>query len=73
MVVVHNLVHEASGSVVGWSLLCQIHRPLQQEWNVKILHISREANRCTNVLASLGCEGVTQWELHERPPLRVAL
>ncbi|KAK2381929.1 Polynucleotidyl transferase, ribonuclease H superfamily protein [Trifolium repens] len=44
-----------SSSVIGMSLLKSIRRLLELEWVVNFNHSYREANRCADALANLGC------------------
>lgn len=47
---------ESSGSSNGWSLLKQIRCLLVGDWEVKIFHVYREANKSVDCLANLACD-----------------
>lgn len=44
------------GCASSWSLVSKIRRLLQSDWEVKIYHVYREANKCADVLANMGCD-----------------
>ncbi|KAK2358830.1 hypothetical protein QL285_095979 [Trifolium repens] len=44
-----------TNSVMGYSLVKEIHRLFSLEWEVKILHSYQEANRCADALPNMGC------------------
>ncbi|MCH93824.1 mTERF domain-containing protein, partial [Trifolium medium] len=48
-----------------------IRRLLQSHWEVKIINIYREANRCADKLASMGSEGSHSLVYYEFPPIEV--
>jgi hypothetical protein len=39
-----------------WSIVCQIRRLLQYDWEIYIQHSYREANRCADMLANMECD-----------------
>jgi hypothetical protein len=41
-------------------------------WEVKINHVFREANKCADMLANMGCEDQCRTVFLENPPYRVA-
>ncbi|GAU30604.1 hypothetical protein TSUD_392950 [Trifolium subterraneum] len=43
------------GNVSGWSIIKKIRSLLSLDWSVKICHFYREANRCADMLANMGC------------------
>jgi ribonuclease HI len=43
-------------SKTGWSLVMNIQKLLDLEWEVKIAHVYREANQCADALATAGCQ-----------------
>jgi ribonuclease HI len=53
--VVQVLANGTSKSMMGTSLVKQIKMMLEQEWSVEISHSYREANKCADALATLGC------------------
>ncbi|GAU17428.1 hypothetical protein TSUD_233050 [Trifolium subterraneum] len=42
-------------SPMGAALAKQVWQLLDMEWNIEILHIYREANKCADAMANLGC------------------
>ncbi|MCI29392.1 hypothetical protein A2U01_0050601, partial [Trifolium medium] len=40
------------GSAKGWSIMNKIRRLKQLDWEVRLEHIYREANRCADILAN---------------------
>jgi hypothetical protein len=56
---------------MGCALMKQIKRLLEGPWEVHIVHVFREANRCADMLANIGCEGIEGIEFFEEPPTRV--
>jgi hypothetical protein len=49
------LVEKKSGSPACWSLVHRIQGLIQLDWEIIIQHSYREANRCADILANLGC------------------
>ncbi|MCH81760.1 ethylene responsive transcription factor 1b, partial [Trifolium medium] len=47
---------ENLNSKTGWSLVLNIRQLLEWEWEVKIAHTYREANKCADALANVGCQ-----------------
>jgi hypothetical protein len=45
---------------------------LDGHWKVKISHVFREANKCANMLVSVGCKDQCMTVFLENPPCRVA-
>jgi hypothetical protein len=45
-------------------------KSLDNPWEVHITHVFREANRCADMLANIGSEGISGFELLETPPAR---
>jgi hypothetical protein len=56
------------GSVTGWSLIKKIKALLNYSWNVRIIHVYREANRCADILANIGCVSATNTIVYDHPP-----
>jgi L1 cell adhesion molecule like protein len=50
---IKRLSGEESNISEGWSMLKHIRRLLQMEWDVKVCHTYREANRCADALAHI--------------------
>jgi hypothetical protein len=44
---------------------------LDNSWEVQIIHVFREANRCADILANIGSEGISGFDVLETPPARV--
>jgi hypothetical protein len=70
MVIAHNL---KTGSPRGHILIKRIRALLQEDWEVNISHVFREANRCADALANMGSAGSTELVLYDYPPSEVAL
>jgi ribonuclease HI len=56
------------GSVTDWSLIKKIKALLNYLWNVKIIHIYREANRCIDILANIDCLSATNTIVYDHFP-----
>jgi ribonuclease HI len=69
--VVRVLTKRSSLSSVGSSLLKQIWHMLERDWVVEISHTYREANKCADVLANLGCSMVYDVVFFDLCPLHV--
>lgn len=63
---------EVIGRSDGWSLVGQIRKLLSAEWEVRICHVYREANRSADALANLGCLDGPQLMFYEHPLVQVA-
>ncbi|KAK2426332.1 TMV resistance protein N [Trifolium repens] len=50
-----SLIETLHAKAEDWSLCKKIWRLLEMEWKVRIRHTYREANRCVDVLAYMGC------------------
>ncbi|MCI32337.1 hypothetical protein A2U01_0053550, partial [Trifolium medium] len=37
-----------------WSLVCQICHLIERDWEIRIQHSYREANKCADMLANIG-------------------
>jgi ribonuclease HI len=70
-VIAHSLQNQTDGSVMGSVLIRKIRDLLNGPWEVKIIHIYREANRCADMLANMGSEGTSGIEFFVNPPVRV--
>jgi hypothetical protein len=53
-VVVCNLKEGKIGSASSWSLIKKIKLLLNHLWQVRIMHVYREANRYADILANIG-------------------
>jgi ribonuclease HI len=55
-VIARSLKERRKGSRMGCTLMQKIRRLLDGNWEVNILHVFREANRCADMLANMGCD-----------------
>jgi ribonuclease HI len=69
--VIKRLSSEESGISEGRSVLKHIRRLLQLEWEVKVCHTYREANRCADALAHIGCELGSSVIFYESCPTQI--
>jgi hypothetical protein len=46
----------------------RIRQLLDGAWEVQIIHVFQEANRCADMLANMGSEGISGIEFFENPP-----
>ncbi|PNX97917.1 ribonuclease H [Trifolium pratense] len=53
--VVHVITAGKATSADGYAIVRKIRRLLLMDWNVKVLHEYREANKCADALANTGC------------------
>jgi hypothetical protein len=53
---------------MGCAFMKRIRDLLTGSWDVKIIHVSREANRCADMLANKGSEGNYEIEFFDHPP-----
>lgn len=70
-VVVSQLTGNGSGTMMGRGLVHRLQQMLQRQWQVKILHIYREANMVADGLACIACEGGEGMHFWEHPPERI--
>jgi ribonuclease HI len=70
-VIAHSLQNKTNGSIMGGTLIRKIRDLLNGPWEVKIIHVYREANRCADMLANMGSEGIGGIEFFVNPPDRV--
>jgi ribonuclease HI len=69
-VIAQSLQNQTNGSIMGGALLRKIRDLLNGPWEVKIIHVYREANRCADMLANMGSEGTSGIEFFVNPPAR---
>lgn len=50
-----SLLFYLAGRVLEWSIVREIQHMMNLEWELKFLPIYREANRCADELATMGC------------------
>jgi hypothetical protein len=50
----------------------KVRNLLDGPWEVRIILLFREANKCADMLANMGSEGISGIEFFENPPTRVA-
>lgn len=67
-VVVQAITGDQMGSTSGWSLLREIRKLLRLVWEVKVVHVYREANRCADAMAALGATPSQGLIIYENPP-----
>jgi ribonuclease HI len=68
-VIVRSLQNNNNGSsIMGCALMKRIRDLLTGSWDVKIMHVFREANRCADMLANKGSEGNHEIEFFDHPP-----
>jgi ribonuclease HI len=67
-VIAQSLKDSTSGSIRGCALMKRIRSLLNEPWEIEIIHVFREANRCADVLANMGSEGISGIEFFVSPP-----
>jgi ribonuclease HI len=70
-VVVHGIESGKQGSSFVWNIMGIIRHLLSLDWNVRIMHIYREANRYADMLANVGCDenvDFLDFQAAPRPP-----
>jgi ribonuclease HI len=72
-IIAQSLQERTNGSMMGCALLRRIRSLLDGPWEVKIIHVYREANRCADMLANMGSEGTSGIEFFDSPPAKVLL
>jgi ribonuclease HI len=70
-VLVHNLQNGHNGNIVECALMQRVKSLLELSWEVRITHVFREVNRCTDVLANIGSKGQHDIVFFENPPSQV--
>jgi ribonuclease HI len=70
-VIAHSLQNKTNGSIMGGTLIRKIRDLLNGPWEVRIIQVYREANRCADMLANMGSEGTSGIEFFVNPPDRV--
>jgi ribonuclease HI len=55
-VVINMIKEDKMVSSTCWSIVCQIRRLLQYDWEIRIQHSYRKANRCADMLANMECD-----------------
>jgi len=71
-VVVNTISFAKGGSPIGWTLVKNIRRLLELDWEVKICHSYREANSCAYTSVNLVCDGGFTMILYEQCSARVS-
>jgi ribonuclease HI len=69
--VVRVLKRGSSSSSSGCSLLKRIWKLLEEDWLVEISHTYREANKCADALANIGCSLVSNCVFYDRCPAQI--
>jgi ribonuclease HI len=70
-VIAQSLQNSTSGSVMGGALMKKIRSLMNGAWEIRIIHVFREANRCADALADMGCDGISGIAFFASPPSRV--
>jgi ribonuclease HI len=70
-VIAHSLQDMKNCSTLGCALMKRIRQLLDRPWEVQIIHVFRDANRCVDMLANMGNESINGMEFFENPPSRV--
>jgi ribonuclease HI len=70
-VIVKSLQVRKNGSIMGCTLMKKIYKVLVEFQEVRITHVFREANRCADMLANMGCFNTDNIIYFEYPPTEV--
>jgi hypothetical protein len=70
-VIAQSLKDSTSGSIMGSTLMKRIRSLLYGPWEIRIIHVFRKANRCTDILANMDSECLSGIEFFASPPSRV--
>jgi ribonuclease HI len=70
-VLANSLQDRKQGSVMGCVLMRKIRTLMDGPWEIRIIHVYREANRCADMLANMGSEGTSGIVNFANPPSRV--
>jgi ribonuclease HI len=70
-VIVKSLQVRKNGSIMGCTLMKKIYKVLAEFQEVRITHVFREANRCADMLANMGCFNTDNIIYFEYPPTEV--
>ncbi|KAK7267371.1 hypothetical protein RIF29_20042 [Crotalaria pallida] len=60
------------GNTSGYSIVTQIRKLLHLPWQVSVQHIYREANKCADAMANIGCNSDWGISFFDNPPPQVA-
>jgi len=71
LVVVNIVTSGKESNASGRSLVQKIRKLLQMEWEVKVKHSYREANRCADALANIGCIVGNEMMFYESCPTQI--
>jgi ribonuclease HI len=69
--VVSSISRDQGGNVVGPTLLHNIRRLIDQDWEVQVRHSFREANACADALANMACDSGFSLTLYEQCPAQI--
>ncbi|PNX95557.1 ribonuclease H [Trifolium pratense] len=69
--VVHVVISGRTQGADGYAIVKKIRRLLKMDWNVKILHEYREANKCADALANIGCNLDHEVIFYEACPMEI--
>ncbi|KAK2425118.1 Polynucleotidyl transferase, ribonuclease H superfamily protein [Trifolium repens] len=70
-VVVRVLMKGSSTSASGCSLLKRIWNLLKEDWLIEVSHTYREANKCVDALANIGCTLAAKCVFYDRCPAQI--
>jgi ribonuclease HI len=69
--IAQTLKERAHGSIIGCALMKRIKCLLDGPWEVRIIHVYREVNRCADMLANMGSDDISGIEFFDNPPSKV--
>jgi len=69
--VVSSISSDQGGSIVGRTLLHNIRRLIDRDWEVQVRHSFREAIACADAMANMACESNFSLILYEQCPARI--
>jgi ribonuclease HI len=72
-VVVKIIQEDGTTSSSCWSLVRRIRQFLERDWEIKIQHSYREANKCADLLANIGCDSGGPLIYYESCPTPLSL
>ena len=70
-VVCDAIIGSEIGRILGWSIVREIRKLLKLPWEVRVVNIFREANRCADELAKIGCHQGEDLIIYEQCPVSV--
>jgi hypothetical protein len=70
-VLAQSLKERKNVSILGCALMKKIINLLDGPLEIQITHVYWEADRCADMLANMGSEGISEIDYFENPPTRV--